>query len=308
MEKTAEKAIETAAKTAKPSHLSKLKLLAKKNSPDILLGVGIACTVSATVTAMKAGPSVLDKVKEIRQLKIDMAELKKEKAEFYTDEEYRKDIGAIYFRGGLDLFKLMAPAITFELAGISCILAAHGMLSKRNAALASAFNAVTAKFAEYRSTVIADQGKEKDLEYNQKATKSLEDRLQPADDGAFRDPVIAKLRRDVSEYAKFFDELSSNWSKSPELNLAFLRSQQAFANDLLVSRGHLFLNEVYDMLGLPHTSAGQLVGWVYNNPRENGDNIVDFGIYDPRNAPFVDGYEPSILLDFNVDGIIYDMI
>ena len=97
----------------------------------------------------------------------------------------------------------------------------------------------------------------------------------------------------------------------------FLRRQQDYANEVLKSRGHLFLNEVYDMLGIPRTKAGQVVGWIYNEDNPNGDNYVDFGIYDlsnlsdsqkERKMAFVNGQEYSILLDFNVDGPIYDLI
>ena len=114
-----------------------------------------------------------------------------------------------------------------------------------------------------------------------------------------------------SDYAKFFDEFNPNWQNDPEYNLMFLKSQQQYANDLLKARGRLFLNEVYDMLGIERTKAGQVVGWTYNMKNPTGDNFVDFGIYDmskERVRAFVNGYEPSILLDFNVDGNVWDLM
>lgn len=120
-----------------------------------------------------------------------------------------------------------------------------------------------------------------------------------------------------SQYARFFDETSPYWTKDSEYNLFFLRAQQNHANELLRSRynrdegriGYLFLNEVYEMLGLPKTAAGQIVGWVYKENNIDGDNYVDFGIYNiDRNAKFVNGFENSVLLDFNVDGPIIDKI
>ena len=91
----------------------------------------------------------------------------------------------------------------------------------------------------------------------------------------------------------------------------YLRRQQEFANEMLRARGHLYLNEVYDMLGFPRTKAGQIVGWIYDDKNPNGDNYVDFNIYDVTDESkrdFVNGYERSILLDFNVDGPIYEMM
>jgi len=113
----------------------------------------------------------------------------------------------------------------------------------------------------------------------------------------------------ISDYARFYDDGCEGWTKDPELNLSFLRAQQQYANDKLVANGHLFLNEVYDMLGIPRTKAGQVVGWVYDLSNTEADNYVDFGLYDAtkeKTRDFVNGYERTILLDFNVDGPILD--
>ena len=114
-----------------------------------------------------------------------------------------------------------------------------------------------------------------------------------------------------SPYAKFYDDGCIGWEKDPELNLMFLRRQQDAATERLKSQGYLFLNDVYDMVGIPRTKAGQVVGWIYDEKHPVGDNFVDFGIYDVKkevNRNFVNGYERTIILDFNVDGPILDMI
>jgi hypothetical protein len=87
-----------------------------------------------------------------------------------------------------------------------------------------------------------------------------------------------------------------------------LRGQQQYANDLLHARGYVFLNDVYDMLGIDRTKEGQIVGWVYNKNNEVGDNFVDFGILETNRETEDGSYEPAILLDFNVDGNILDLI
>lgn len=112
-----------------------------------------------------------------------------------------------------------------------------------------------------------------------------------------------------SQYARIFDETCSGWTKDAEFNRMFLLQVQHYANEKLKARGYLFLNDVYEMLGIPKSKAGQIVGWIYSEDNKNGDNYVDFGIYKTdRNARFVNGYEKSVLLDFNVDGAIIDKI
>lgn len=115
----------------------------------------------------------------------------------------------------------------------------------------------------------------------------------------------------VSQYAKVFDDGCVRWTKDSEVNLIYLKEQQNYCNYLLKSKGHLFLNEVYDILGIPRTKAGAIVGWVYDEKNPIGDNFVDFGIYDTndeRNSDFINGYKSTAILDFNVDGNILDYI
>ena len=112
----------------------------------------------------------------------------------------------------------------------------------------------------------------------------------------------------VSDYARWFDDSCCGWTKDPEYNLTFLKCQERYANDMLRAKGFLFLNEVYDMLGMPKTKAGQVVGWIYNEENPIGDNRVEFGLNLERNADFINGLTNMVLLDFNVDGNILEFI
>lgn len=119
---------------------------------------------------------------------------------------------------------------------------------------------------------------------------------------------VDRIADGVSIYAKHFDESCTGWCKDVEYSLMFLKTQQNYANEMLRSKGYLFLNDVYAMLGIPKTKEGQIVGWIYDEDHPNGDNFVDFGLNDSRNAKFINGYEKVALLDFNVDGNILDLI
>lgn len=116
-------------------------------------------------------------------------------------------------------------------------------------------------------------------------------------------------RRSLSNYARIFDDSLPGWSKDSEYNLMYLKNQEQYANDKLKAEGHLFLNDVYEMLGLPKSKAGQMVGWIYDEDNPVGDNFVSFGIFEiPNNHDAINGYKCVFILDFNVDGEILSKI
>ena len=305
----------------------------KKHSPEIMLVAGVAGTVTSAVMACKATTKVskiLEETKsEVNQVhealtddSVRYSEVKQEdgslmKVENYTEEDSKKDLAIIYIRSGMKFAKLYGPSILLGAVSITSILASHNIMRKRNVALAAAYTAVDKSFKGYRSRVVERFGEQldKELRYNIKAKeietivtdengeeKIVKEYVQTADDC---NPNF------YSDYAKCFDNGCTGWTKDAEMNLYFLKRQQNYANDRLKARGYLFLNEVYDSLGIPRTKAGQVVGWVYDEKNPRGDNYVDFGIYnlhDEKARDFVNGIERSIWLDFNVDGNILDLI
>ena len=288
----------------------------QKHSPEILAGVGVVGTVASAVMACKATlklDDILVESKETRDKIKEVAENPRYEKE-YSPEDAKKDLTVNYAQTAIKIAKLYAPAVILGSASLGCLLASNDILRKRNAALSAAYMTVDKSFKEYRQRVVDKFGEEveKEIRYNIKAmevetTVANEDGSETVivEESKVMDPNL------YSDYAKFFDEFNPNWQNDPEYNLMFLRAQQQYANDLLKAKGRLFLNEVYDMLGLERTKAGQVVGWVYNPENPTGDNFVDFGIYDmskERVRAFVNGYEPSILLDFNVDGDVWSMM
>lgn len=110
-----------------------------------------------------------------------------------------------------------------------------------------------------------------------------------------------------SPYARLFNPDNPNYEMDSAYNVLFLKGQERYFNNLLRTRGHVFLNEVYDALGIDRSSAGQVVGWLHNpdDADSTGDNEICFGvIYDAR--LFTPG--DPIALDFNVDGVMYEKI
>lgn len=291
----------------------------KKHSPEILVGAGIVGVVTSGVMACKATTKLdevlaepKEKIDKIHEL-IEHPELVPEGKE-YTEEDSKKDLTIMYVQSAVKVVKLYAPSVILGTVSIAAILGGHRILKKRNIALAAAYTTIDKSFKEYRGRVVERFGEEldKELRYSIKA-KEIEETVVNEDgtETTVTKTVNVSEMGEYSDYAKFFDDGCTGWTKDPEFNLMFLKDQQRYANDLLQSKGHLFLNEVYDMLGIPRTQAGQIVGWIYDEKHPIGDNKVDFGIYNTYNEAnrnFVNGYERTILLDFNVDGNILDMI
>ena len=293
----------------------KVELKTIQHSPEILAGVGVVGVIASTVMACKATTKLSDILEEskdqldqIKTVAVDPAY-----ADKYSEDDAKKDTTITYVQTGVKVAKLYAPSVILCAGSLGCLLASNNILKKRNAALSAAYMTVDKSFKEYRKRVADRFGEEveKEIRYNIKAKEIAE-----IDENGNEVTETVKIMdgtddpNTYSDYARFFDESCAAWQNDAEYNLTFLKAQQQYANDLLKSRGRLFLNEVYRMLGIDETKAGQVVGWVYNPDNPTGDNFVDFGIYNmqrERVRAFVNGYEPNILLDFNVDGVIWDL-
>lgn len=294
---------------------SKLTLKSKKYAPEIMVIAGVAGVITSTVMACKATTKAGEISEKTKNQMTQIHEVAETKPDQYSEEDMKKDTVIVYTQTAVEFAKLYGPSVILGTVSIACILGSHHILSKRNAALAAAYATVDKSFKDYRGRLVERFGKEldKELRYNIKA-KEFEETVANEETG--EETTVVKTVNvadaiEYSDYARFFDEGCAGWTKDSEHNLYFLKCQQNYANECLKTRGYLFLNDVYEMLGIPKTKAGQIVGWVYDEKNPNGDNFVDFGIYDinkERARAFVNGYERTILLDFNVDGNILDLI
>ena len=293
----------------------KVELKTIKHSPEILAGVGVVGVVGSLVMACKATTKLSDILEDSKEQLDKIKEVAADPAyeEKYSQDDAKKDTTITYVQTAMKVTKLYAPSVILCASSLGCLLASNNILKKRNAALSAAYMTVDKSFKEYRKRVADRFGEEveKEIRYNIKAeeiTKVDEDGNEVTETVKVMDGTDDP--NSYSDYARFFDESCAAWQNDAEYNLTFLKAQQQYANDLLKARGRLFLNEVYRMLGIDETKAGQVVGWVYNPDNPTGDNFVDFGIYNmqrERVRAFVNGYEPNILLDFNVDGVIWNL-
>lgn len=280
--------------------MSRQILSVQKSSPNLLFGAGIVGMMGSTVLACRATLKVEEVLDEIQET---LDKVQTTEHPDYSDKDRTRDTVIVQVQGAAKLGRLYLPAVALGVVSVAALTKSHNILNERNAALTAAYAAIERSFSEYRNRVIEKYGFDADQHMRYGSEK-----------GELVDPESGRTRKvdrvsdgEPSQYARFFDPTCINWAKEPEYNRLFLKCQQNYANDLLHARGHVFLNEVYDMLGLERSKAGSVVGWFLN---ADGDNFVDFGVFTGTDAvrDFVNGKEASILLDFNVDGLIYDKI
>lgn len=287
----------------------KLTMKVRKHSPEILIAAGVVGVVTSAVMACRATTKVsniLAETKETLEVIRNGAEEGSISGQEYTHEDSKKDTTIVYVQTGWKLVKLYAPAVILGAISIASIITSNNIYRKRVAALGAAYAAVDKSFKEYRERVAERFGEdvEQEIRYNIKA-KKFEDTEIDEDSGKekkVKNTVKVADPNICSDYACYFDERSGNYEKNHDYNMMFLKAQQAYANDVLKSRGHLFLNEVYDFLDLPRNPMGQIVGWTKDGP----DGYVNFRILEVERETENGSHEPAILLDFNVEGNVWE--
>lgn len=279
-------------------------LKTKRSSPQLFFGVGLVGALTGTVLACKATlrlPEVLEGFEEeITELKAQGDRRVANPVDNYTDGDYKKDVLYVYGKNTLEVAKLYAPAAAVGTIAIASLTGSHVAMKRRNASLTAAFAGVATAYDEYRKRVSSELGAERELDIYHAA----ENRIIHTPDGTTEVVKVVDPSR-WSPYARIFDESCWAWEKGPGVNRLYVQTAQTYFNSKLQVRGHLFLNEVYEHFGFDHTEAGALVGWLFGS---DGDNYIDFGMFDAYNADFVNGNERSIVLDFNVDGVIFDKL
>ena len=302
--------------TKAASFVKKTGFQLRQYSPEILVVAGVIGTVVSAVMACKATTKVNDILEQHKEdvEKIHTVAKDEKYADEYTESDMKKDLTIVYAQTALKFAKLYGPAVLLGGLSITGILTSNNILRKRNIALATAYAALDKSFKGYRERLTERYGEtvDRELKYGIKAQKIEETVVD--ENGKTKKtktivPVVENEKNSV--YARFFDETNPKWEKNPDYNLMFLRAQENYANQRLRADGYLFLNDVYESLGIPKCSIGQVVGWIYDPEDQNADCHVSFGIYDIYKAvsrDFVNGFEPAILLDFNVDGVMWDKI
>lgn len=216
----------------------------------------------------------------------------------------------------LDTVRTVAPAAIVGAATITMIYFSNSISKKRLAAMGAAYATLQTAFDGYKRTMIEALGKESvekilkpKLPNVGKSAEEILSSDNKSDAANVSDAVVNSLKA-LSPYARIIAEESSTcWDPNEDYTSQNLAAVQLWANRRLERKGHLFLNEVFDQLGLSRTREGAVVGWLKNG---EGDNYVSFGDFDASiyRVPSDDytRVDSNFIVDFNVDGVIWDRI
>lgn len=199
------------------------------------------------------------------------------------------------------LTKVYWPSVTLIGGSLVVIICGHRITARRYAKLIVAYESLNKSYRSYRGYIREIYGD--DVDFN---ARYKEDHVSLEQTEITIDPDdIFIPDRDLSDFAVFFGKDYSELLQTDDPEEAFhhLKAQEEWANAVLQERGYIFLQEVYNALGIDRFVPDG-IGWCAGI----GDDFVDFGIYSVKNGRAVNGIEPVFLLDFNHDGYILPYI
>lgn len=289
----------------------KAQLTVRKHSPEILMVAGVIGTVAGAVMACKETLELEDVLDECKQEKMELEE-QYAMCEEYSEDALKKDQVKLTIKQVAKIVKLYAPSVIMEATSIGVIFASNDIMRKRNASMAAAYATLNSMYKRYRQNVIESYGEEvdKDMRFgvkHEKVTEIDEDGNKVKIDARIVDLDNTALA--ISDYSRFFQMGCKGFdASSGRYNLLYLKGIQAMFNNKLIADGYVMLNDVYRELGFDTIPEGWSIGWVYDEANPIGDNYIDFGLYEARNKNqrAVNDWEPVILMDFNVDGNLYE--
>jgi hypothetical protein len=289
-------------KTSITRGLAGSKLTLKQHAPTVMTVAGtagfaatVAMAIHATLKASDVIPQMRKDIQAAREVQVD---------EDTSRDEKMHNLARIYGESAAVLLKIYGPTLLTGSVSVALVLSGHGMMKRREASLVAAYAALDAGYRAYRQRVAERLGEDEERSLFRSYKTVKVDRLD-AEEGPPCE-ILDPNDRPASPYGRFFDPLNPNFSDTTEYNHMFLKTQEQYFNDRLQAHGYVFLNEVYEALGFERTQAGQIVGWKAKRTGGN-DGYISFGIenvFDTNSRAFVNGIEPVVFLDFNVDGVI----
>ena len=287
--------------------LHKLAFGLRKVGPEIGTVAGMAGIAVSAIYLYKA----------VNESKDILAKVKEEVKKLEDEGADEKDIKAVKIAGGVAVAKKVAIPVGLAVASSATVLGIHHEMRKENRRLSEVITQTSLAYNALKNEIREQLGDEQADELIYGVRKPDKKEIKEIEENSPRkDEITDEERKSYrisdgeeitpSPYAVFFDETCNNYTDDPEYNKNTLILLQAQLNERLKRIGYVYLNEVYEKLGVEKTEAGHVMGWRYapHDPNHEGDNQIDFNMWDIRsraNRRFINGYEPVVLLDFNID-------
>ena len=270
-----------------------------RNAPTILSVAASAGVVATGYLAYKAGS-------ELYSVKTKYENAMKEYPDTSTEAASKLRKQFLW-----DTVKILAPTVISGAATVGCIVWSNRLATKQIMAITGAYKSLETAFKTYREKMVDAVGEEK---VNEIMARPIELSLDSPDCKKINElESVYGMIEDVfkaSPYARLIDDTSTAWDPNEDYLFMNISAIQNWANRRLRTKGHLFLNEVYDQLGVSRTPEGSVCGWIANS--EDGDGYVDFGNPESCAWRYYDGVRKhnvtECVLDFNIDGVIWDRI
>lgn len=249
-----------------------------KNSPVILLGIGITGLLVTSALAVKATPKAM-KVVEDANKKLDKVKEKQEEPDISSTElaEIKKEKRAVYLDTAKDLGILYGPAAALAVSSTLCLIKSHKIEHNRLTAVTTAYQISEAARKEYKDKVVEMLGQRKEQDIRD-AISADKIKKNPPD----KDSDVYKDTRDTL----CLDALSGRYFRS-NAN----KAQQAVnrLNKQLTSgyQSYVLLNDFYDEVGLEPNRMGSMLGW-------NCDELVELSL----TSALTDDEMPCLVIDF----------
>ena len=230
-----------------------LRPFIKRNAPTILSCLGVVGVVATTVMAVKATPKALSLIEDAEE----------EKGGKLSKWEKINVAGPVYI-----------PSVITGVATMACILGSNVISKRQQATLMSAYALLDNSYKEYR--------KKTDELYGEDAGKQIRGEIA-------KDRYTGDDKPSDNDNVLFFDEFSGRYFNA---SMVDVMKAEYDINRKLTTWGGVYLNEFYELVGLPTTDYGDHLGW------------SAAGLYDMYWEQWLDFHHEKFMLDDGLEGYI----
>lgn len=207
---------------------------AKVHSPEILTALGVTGVVTTSYLTAKAA---VEAAKEI---------------DFHENQ-------SVIPLSNKEKFKLVwrsyIPAAASGVLTTVCIIGASQASGRRTAAAVTAFTVTEKAFSEYKEKVVEQIGINKE--------QKIKDEI--VQDAVKANPPSTQVIFAGSGHVLCCELFTKRYFRS---DMETLKKAQNEVNEKIYSDLYVMMSEFYDLIGLPHTSHSDYVGWDSQKPME----------------------------------------